>query len=87
MKEKIQSYIKEWESKCYSDGIPDEAPKRLEQLNKVPSYRKTCIAIMKNDFSLETLGFTKNKPYIYHEFKKIELQQRGKYNIQLKLEL
>ena len=39
MKQKIKEYIKIWEEKCYFDGIPDEAPSRLSQLNKVPSYK------------------------------------------------
>ena len=45
MKQKIKEYIKTWETKCYFDGIPDEAPLRLSQLNKVPSYNKIAIAI------------------------------------------
>lgn len=87
MKEKIQSYIKTWENRCYKEGIPDQAPKRLEQLNKVPSYRKICIAILKNDNSLESLGFNKVKSKVYHDLKKIELQQRNKIQKQLKLEI
>jgi predicted phosphoadenosine phosphosulfate sulfurtransferase len=87
MKTKINKYIREWETKCYYNGIPDEAPLRLEQLNKVPSYRQICIAILKNDFSLKTLGLPQNKIPVYHEFKKIELSQRKKYNYQLKLNL
>lgn len=79
MKEKILKYIEDWEKKCYFNGIPDEAPTRLEQLNKVPSYRLICKAILKNDFALETLGFTKNKPLVYHELKKAELIKRGVY--------
>lgn len=87
MKTKLKDYIRDWETKCYYNGIPDEAPIRLEQLNKVPSYRKICFAILKNDYSLKTLGLTQNKIPVYHEFKKIELSQRNKYNYQLKLEL
>lgn len=87
MKKKIQQYIDNWESKCYKDGLPDEAPRRLEQLNKVPSYRKICIAILRNDVALESLGYSKNKTAIYHELKRIELSKKGKYFIQNKLQL
>ena len=87
MKKKIQDYIQDWEKKCYFSGIPDEAPIRLEQLNKVPSYRLICKAILKNDHALQVLGFTKNKTKVYHELKTIELIERGviKPDNQLKL--
>ena len=86
-KSRIKKYIYMWECRCYNNGIPDEAPRRLEQLDKVPSYRRVCIAIMKNDYPLESLGYEKNKPPIYHELKRIELTERGiiKPNRQLRL--
>ncbi|MGL4338306.1 MAG: DUF3440 domain-containing protein [Turicibacter sp.] len=77
MKQKILDYIKTWESKGYSNGIPDAAPLRLEQLNKVPSYRKICIAILKNDVCLTSLGFSKPKCELYSELKRIEIEQRN----------
>lgn len=84
MKEKIQKYISKWESRCYENGIPDQAPLRLEQLNKVPSYKLLVRAIMKNDTSLKTVGATQNKCNSYHELKRIELAKRNKVR-QLKL--
>jgi predicted phosphoadenosine phosphosulfate sulfurtransferase len=85
MKTKIGSYIKTWENRCYSSGIPDEAPKRLEQLNKVPSYRMIVLAILRNDYPLKTLGFEPTKSKYYHELKRIEISQRKNSVIQLKL--
>jgi len=66
-----------WESRGYSDGIPDEAPLRLEALNKAPSYRMICIAIMKNDKQLKTLGYSREKCHAYTDIKKEELIRRG----------
>lgn len=76
MKEKIKKYLTKWKF-SYPDGIPDEAPTRLEQLNKAPSYRLICKAILKNDYQLETLGFSKNKTIVYSDLKRLELQKRG----------
>jgi predicted phosphoadenosine phosphosulfate sulfurtransferase len=89
MKKKIQNYINKWEKRCYKEGIPDEAPSRLEQLNKVPSYRQICIAIMKNDNSLKTLGFTQNKCNSCHILKRQELLEKVKIkeSNQLKLNI
>lgn len=86
MKEKIEKYIKDWKLKGYYSDIPDEANKRLETLNKVPSYRKICIAILKNDHSLKTLGLNDFHSKYYDYYKKIELENRNP-NKQLKLDL
>jgi predicted phosphoadenosine phosphosulfate sulfurtransferase len=86
MKEKIQDYVALWESRCYFKGIPDEAPHELEVRNKVPSYKRICFAILKNDHSLKTLGFTPKKSKYYDAYKKIELAERNPIK-QLKLEL
>jgi predicted phosphoadenosine phosphosulfate sulfurtransferase len=87
MYKRIRKYIKEWEGKGYASGIPDEAPIRLEQLNKAPSYRQICFAIMKNDITLQSLGFSRPKCQVYNELKRAELIERGviKPDLQLKL--
>ena len=85
-KSKIKKYICEWESKGYSRGIPDEAPIDLERVGIVPSYRKICIALMKNENNLESLGYSRKKTAIYSELKRIELTEKGKIK-QLKLNI
>ena len=49
-----------WESRCYLNGIPDEAPIKLEKSMRVPSYRMIATASLKNDLKLTTLGFSGN---------------------------
>jgi len=66
----------DWESKCYFNGIPDEAP--LDIKDKVPSYKRIAMAILNNDYPLQSLGFTPKKSKYYHELKKIEIEQRNK---------
>jgi predicted phosphoadenosine phosphosulfate sulfurtransferase len=87
MKGKIIKYIKDWETRCYFDGIPDEVEQRIEELNKAPSYKAIVKAILKNDNQLETLGFTANKSIWYHKLKQIEIEQRPFKSKQLKLNL
>jgi predicted phosphoadenosine phosphosulfate sulfurtransferase len=89
MKKTIINYVYSWTNKGYKNGIPDAAPTRLEQLNKVPSYRQICKAILTNDTYLERLGLSKPKCKVYHEIKKAELIKRGviKESNQLKLKL
>jgi predicted phosphoadenosine phosphosulfate sulfurtransferase len=76
MKNKIIRYIRKWEKQGYENGIPDEAPAKLEALNKVPSYRMICKAILKNDLALISLGFSKPKSKAYSMLKRIELNER-----------
>lgn len=82
--ETILNYISKWEQRCYNEGIPEEIPARMEQLNKAPSYKALVKAILKNDMNLKTLGHTIKKPNAYHELKRIELNNRNK-PIQIKL--
>lgn len=83
---RIRIYIADWEEKCYKQGIPDEAPAELEQSDLVPSYRRICKAILKNDLHLLSLGFTKGYSKQYVVLKRIELEQRNPTK-QLKLNL
>ena len=72
--DKVNEYISEWEKRCYKKGIPDEAPAEIN--DKVPSYKKICIAILKNDYNLTSLGFENKKSKYYSMLKRIELSAR-----------
>lgn len=82
MKRKIQQYVKDWERKGYSHGIPQEAPPRLEANNRVPSYRQICRAIMRNDLALTTLGFSRPKTDAYMAIKRVEIEARNRGKMQ-----
>ena len=77
MKLKILYYVKEWEQRCYFEGIPDEVPTRLYQLKKAPSYKAIAVAILTNDHCLKSLGQQPPKSVYYDVLKKIELKERG----------
>ena len=83
--EKINEYIEKWEKRCYINGIPDETP--VELLDKVPSYKKICIALLKNDFNLVSLGYEQKKSKYYSMLKKIEIEARQTEFKQLKLKI
>jgi predicted phosphoadenosine phosphosulfate sulfurtransferase len=59
-------------------GIPMQADEVLESLGKVPSYRRICKAILKNDMTLSSLGFSKPNCEIYNSIKKEEILRRSK---------
>ena len=73
MKRQVKDYITKWET-VYSKGIPEEAPVRLDELNKVPSYKRIALSILNNDIS--KIG-VKPKSKWYSEIKRIELESKG----------
>lgn len=77
VRQKVGSYISKWKSRGYPDDIPDEAPPKLEDLGRVPSYRMIVKALLKNETHLESLGFTRPHCELYGELKRIELSNRG----------
>ena len=83
LRAKIIEYVQGWEQKCYKDGIPDEAP--IELGDKVPSYKRICIAILKNDINLTSLGYTPKISKYYSILKRIEIDARMYEGKQLKL--
>ena len=76
MKKKIQEYIKMWENRCYSDGIPDEAPHELEVKCWAPSWRRLCRVILRNDYWCKGLGQTQPKSEAYQKFKSIKEKRK-----------
>ena len=53
--------MRTWRDRCYNNDIPDEAPKKLEDSGRVPSYRRIAIAILKNDLNFHSLGFSRDE--------------------------
>ena len=76
MQKKIRAYIKTWTGRGYSAGLPDEADLVLESLNKAPSYRAICKAIMKNDVALLSLGNGRQPCAAYNAIKRQEIMLR-----------
>lgn len=77
LKSKVDKYVKDWHTKGYCEGIPDEAPLVFERLGKVPSYRRICLAILRNDIALTSLGFDPPKSLVYMDLKRIEIEKRN----------
>jgi predicted phosphoadenosine phosphosulfate sulfurtransferase len=86
IKNRIKKYIKQWEGKGYSSGIPDEADLVLEGFLLVPSYRMICQTIFKNDFYLTGLGMEKPHCGLYSQIKRAELLSKGKIEKPIQLE-
>lgn len=76
MRRKIGRYLKTWEARDYARGIPDEVPHELMVLQLAPSYKAICMAILRNDHPMKSLGFSPDESPWYSELKRIEIAAR-----------
>lgn len=67
-KTNIYKFIKYWEERGYADGIPDEADNNMEQKRNVPSWRRICKTLLRNDYWCRGLGFEPLSQGAYKEF-------------------
>ena len=67
-KNKIYKFIKWWETRGYPNGIPDEADIHLETKKDVPSWRRICKSLLRNDYWCKGLSFTQQKSSAYEAY-------------------
>jgi len=78
MRNQIGQYVTNWKLQGYSTDIPDEVPDALMSEGLAPSYKAIAFAILKNDPSLQSLGFSPRPSPWYCELKRIEINARTK---------
>ena len=66
-RERFKKFIKGWKDRGYLI-IPDEAPEDLESKCWVPSWRRMCKVILRNDYWCKGLSFTQNKSDAYDKY-------------------
>jgi predicted phosphoadenosine phosphosulfate sulfurtransferase len=75
---KIFTFFEWWEKRGYENGIPDEAPYLLEAKKLVPSWRRVCKSLLRNDFWCKGLGFTQHKTSAYQKYLDLKKEKRNK---------
>lgn len=75
-KNKISLFCKWWMEHGYPEGIPDEAELNLEMKRDVPSWRRVCKSLLRNDYWCKGLGFTQHKSAAYQKY--LDLMRRRK---------
>ena len=73
---KILLFNRWWEERGYPDGIPDEADLNLEMKRDVPSWRRVCKSLLRNDYWCKGLGFSQHKSKAYEKY--LDLMRRRK---------
>ena len=80
-KSKIAVYIKWYMDRGYEEGIPDEADYKMEQTGKVPSWRRICRTLLRNDYWCKGLGFSPTKSSNYQKYLDLCKRRRAEWNI------
>lgn len=65
---RFRTFIKGWRGRGYVDGIPDEAPKILEDKQWAPSWRRLTKVLLRNDHWCKGLGLTQPKSDAYGKY-------------------
>jgi len=73
---KILLFTRWWEERGYPEGIPDEADLALEMKRDVPSWRRICKSLLRNDYWCKGLGFSQHKSKAYQKY--LDLMKRRK---------
>lgn len=73
---KIFMFQKWWMERGYPEGIPDEADLNLEMKRDVPSWRRVCKSLLRNDYWCKGLGFSQHKSDAYQKY--LDLMKRRK---------
>lgn len=79
--DKIAVFLHWWQAHGYPDGIPDEADIHLEAAKKVPSWKRVCKALLRNDYWCKGLSFTQTKSDAYEKYKKVMKRRRQAWGL------
>lgn len=69
---RFRVFIAGWKGRGYHEGIPDEAPKVLEDKMWAPSYRRLCKVLLRNDHWCKGLGLTQPKSAAYERYMELK---------------
>lgn len=78
---KVAIFQKWWMERGYPDGIPDEADYKLEADRKVPSWRRVCKSLLRNDYWCKGMSFTQHRSEAYQKYLDLMKRRRADWKI------
>jgi len=78
---KIAVFLRWWMERGYPDGIPDEAGAKAEAARDVPSWRRICKALLRNDYWCKGLSFSQHKSPAYERYTQVMKRRRQKWGL------
>ena len=80
---KITHFVKWWIDRGYENDIPDEADYKLEAEKKVPSWRRICKSLLRNDYWCKGLSYTQHRSEAYEKYLKLMELKKQKWQLNL----
>lgn len=82
-KNKIAVYLRWFHTRGYPfpQSIPDFADRNLETYGKVPSWRRICKSLLRNDYWCRGIGFSPTKSTAYGKYMALMKKRRSKWGI------
>ena len=77
---KIILFRRWWIERGYSPEIPDEADANLEMKRDVPSWRRICKSLLRNDYWCKGLGFSQHKSESYKKYLALMKRRKEEWN-------
>jgi predicted phosphoadenosine phosphosulfate sulfurtransferase len=74
---KFRVFVRGWKGRGYVNGIPDTAPRILENAHWAPSYRRMCKVILRNDHWCKSLGLTQPKSAAYGRYMELKRKEKA----------
>jgi predicted phosphoadenosine phosphosulfate sulfurtransferase len=74
--DRFRVFLKGWAGRGYHNGIPDEAPRCLENKMWAPSWRRLCKVLLRNDWWCKGLGMTQPKSEAYGKYLVIKQKRK-----------
>lgn len=72
---RFKVFIDGWKGRGYINGIPDTAPRVLENAHWAPSWRRLCKVLLRNDWWCKGLGLVQPKSEAYQKYLDIKRQR------------
>lgn len=73
---RFKDFIKGWRKRGYNGEIPDSAPPELENKQWVPSWRRMCKVLLRNDWWCKGLGMTQPKSEAWNKYKQMKNREK-----------
>lgn len=74
---RFREWLVGWHKRGYRAGIPDSAPRELENSYWVPSWRRLCKVLLRNDWWCKGLGLTQPKSAAYDRYMKLKKERKA----------
>jgi predicted phosphoadenosine phosphosulfate sulfurtransferase len=78
---KIAVFLHWWQNRGYAGGIPDEADAKMEADKTVPSWRRICKTLLRNDYWCKGLSFSQHQSAAYERYRKIMQKRRLQWRL------